>query len=106
GGEPVNGSVSPRGSPVSTSPTSAGWDAVTTLTTPGGMSVSSATIFPIHVAEYGVSGAGFNTLVHPAASAGASFDALSMNGKFHGVMRPATPIGSLVTSRFDVMPKN
>ena len=29
-----------------------------------------------------------------------------MNGKFHGVIAPTTPIGSRTTSRFDVMPKN
>src|SRR4029077_15259017 len=97
--EPVNEIMSTRGAPVSTSPTLAGCPDVTTLNTPGGMSVSSATSLPIHVAEYGVSGAGFRIAVHPAASAGASFERLSMNGKFHGVIAPTTPIGSRTTSR-------
>ncbi len=70
------------------------------------MSVSSATILPIHVAEYGVSGAGFRITVQPAASAGVIFERLSMNGKFHGVIAPTTPIGSRTTSRFEFMPKN
>jgi hypothetical protein len=91
---------------VSASPTAAGSADVTTLSTPAGMSVSSATSLPIHVAAYGVSGAGFSTAVQPAASAGVSFDRFSMNGKFHGVIRPVTPIGSRMTSRFDCIPKN
>ena len=49
--EPVNEIMSTRGSPVSTSPTAAGSTDVTTLNTPGGMSVSSATSLPIHVAR-------------------------------------------------------
>src|SRR4051812_445211 len=84
--EPVNEIMSTRGSPVTISPASAGSDPVTTFTTPGGMSVSSATILPMNVAEYGVSGAGFSTTVHPAANAGPSLDRLRMNGKFHGVI--------------------
>src|SRR4029079_17979815 len=91
--EPVNEIMSTRGSPVSTSPNFAGCAEVTTLNTPAGMSVSSATSLPIHVAEYGVSGAGLRITVHPAAKAGVSFDRLSMNGKFHGVIAPTTPIG-------------
>ena len=79
---------------------------MTTLNTPGGMSVCSATILPMKVALYGVSGAGFSTTVQPAASAGVIFDRLSMNGKFHGVIAPTTPIGSFTISRFDRMPKN
>src|SRR3954447_2789087 len=80
--EPVNEIMSTRGSPVSASPTSAGSDAVTTFSTPGGMSVSSAAMRAMNVAEYGVSGAGLSTTVQPDASAGPSFDRLSMNGKF------------------------
>ncbi|SIH08718.1 Uncharacterised protein [Mycobacteroides abscessus subsp. abscessus] len=33
----------------------------------------------------------------PVAIAGASFHDSSMNGVFHGVMRPATPIGLRLT---------
>ena len=70
------------------------------------MSVCSATSLPIHVAENGVSGAGFSTTVQPAASAGVIFDRFSMNGKFHGVIAPHTPIGSFTTSRLLRIPKN
>ena len=69
--EPVNVIMSTRGSVVSTSP-AAGSEAVTMLTTPGGMSVRSAMRRPMWVALHGVSGGGFSTIVHPAASAGPS----------------------------------
>ena len=42
-----------------------------TLKTPRGMSVCSVTSRPSASALHGVCGAGFNTTVHPAASAGA-----------------------------------
>ena len=45
----------------------------------------------------GVSSAGFRTRVHPAARHGAIFHVASMSGAFHGVMRPATPFGRLIT---------
>ena len=35
------------------------------------------------------------TTVQPAASAGASFQASSRSGEFHGVMMAVTPTGSL-----------
>ena len=38
--------------------------------------------------------AGFHTTVLPATRAGIIFQAGMAMGKFHGVMRPATPIGS------------
>ena len=38
---------------------------------------------------------GLNTLVSPAASTGASFQAAIKNGKFQGTIWPTTPIGSL-----------
>ena len=96
--EPVNEIMSTRGSPVSTSPTAAGSPDVTTLNTPGGMSVSSATILPIarrRVTACRARASG--PPCYPAASAGASFERLSMNGKFHGVIAPTTPIGSRTT---------
>ena len=34
------------------------------------------------------------TTVHPAASAGASFQLVSVSGEFHGVMIATTPLGS------------
>ena len=38
--------------------------------------------------------AGLRIAVFPAARAGATFQAAISNGKFHGTMRPTTPIGS------------
>ena len=64
----------------------------------GGRSARRSSL-PRFVALHGVSGAGFSTTVLPAASAGPSFDRLSMSGKFHGVIAPTTPIGSRRTSR-------
>ena len=43
---------------------------------------------------------GFNTTVFPNAIAGAIFHAATAIGKFHGVITPTTPRGSLVTSIF------
>ena len=64
--EPVNEIRSTRGRAVSSSPTR--WsDEVTTLTTPAGMSVFSATSRPSRVAFHGVSGAGLRTVVLPVA---------------------------------------
>ena len=40
-----------------------------------------------------MSSAGLNTDVHPATIAGAIFHSGMAIGKFHGVMRPATPTG-------------
>jgi len=69
--EPVKVTMSTRGSEASSSPSRCSEDA-TMLTTPGGISVFSATRRPIAVALHGVSGAGFSTMVQPAASAGPS----------------------------------
>ena len=91
--DPVKVIMSTRGSVVSTSPTR--WsDEATTLTTPAGMSVSSAMIRPRTVADHGVSGAGLSTTVLPAARAGPSLARFRLSGKFHGVMAPTTPTGS------------
>ena len=51
---------------------------------------------PRRSAVSGVSSAGFNTTVQPAASAGAHFQVASRNGKFQAMMAPTTPIGSRV----------
>ena len=40
-----------------------------------------------------MSSAGLNTDVHPETSAGAIFHSGMAMGKFHGVIRPTTPIG-------------
>src|SRR3954469_10237238 len=49
-------------------------------------------------AENGVAVAGFNTIVHPAASAGPALRVISAAGKFHGVIAAQTPIGSFKTT--------
>ena len=45
--------------------------------------------------EAEVNSDGLMTTVQPAANAGASFQASSISGEFHGVMMAATPSGSL-----------
>mmetsp|Transcript_15520 Transcript_15520/g.25861 ORF Transcript_15520/g.25861 Transcript_15520/m.25861 type:complete len:257 (-) Transcript_15520:145-915(-) len=65
---------------------------VTTLTTPAGM--TSFSKFIKYIMEVGVCSAGLSTMVFPAASAGASFQAAIRRGKFQGMMRPTTPRGS------------
>ena len=89
--EPVNVTMSTIGLLVSSSPTSP-WPVIT-LNTPGGMPASSAT-WAMKNASSGVHGCGFSTTVQPAASAGADFTTLSMNGKLNGVIAATTPIGS------------
>ena len=67
--EPVKLTWSTRSSSTSRAP-KAGSDDGRMLTTPAGMSVSSAMSRPSTVAHHGVSGAGFKMTVLPAASAG------------------------------------
>jgi hypothetical protein len=55
------------------------------LTTPSGNPASRISS-PRSSAESGVCSAGFNTTVHPEASAGASFHAAISSGKFHGII--------------------
>ena len=91
--EPVNEIMSTFGESVSSSPTR--WsDDVTTLTTPGGMSVRSAIRRPRNVAFHGVSGAGLTISVLPVASACPTLCSVTSTGKFHGTMAPTTPTGS------------
>ena len=78
--EPVKVTMSTSGWVVSTSPTEFS-DELKMLTTPGGMSVSLAISWPNASADHGVSGAPFNTMVLPAASAGPSLARLSWTGK-------------------------
>ena len=101
--EPVNDTMSTRGSVARTDAT---WfeRGVTTLNTPGGMSVSSATSRPSSQASHGVSGAGLRTTVQPAASAGPTLARLIWVGTFHGVMAATTPTGSRWTVRLLAMP--
>jgi hypothetical protein len=50
------------------------------------------------IASNGAISLGFNTMVQPAARAGATLTAIWFIGQFHGVIMPQTPIGSLTTS--------
>src|SRR5271170_500393 len=96
--EPVNETFFTRGSVVRTSPTSAVFfKDVTKLTTPFGMPAlleSSARAFAVN----GVSPGDLATTVHPAASAGPILRVIIAAGKFHGVIRPHTPIGCLIVT--------
>ena len=74
------------------------------LSTPGGMSVCSATSSPRIAAHQGVSGAGLRTTVLPAASAGPILARLIWCGKFHGVIAPTTPTASRTMVRWVVIP--
>ncbi len=91
--EPVNEMQSTLGDSVSSSPTR--WsEAVTTLTTPAGMSVFSAMSRPSSVAFHGVSGAGLRITVLPVARAWPNLCEVTSKGKFHGTIAPTTPRGS------------
>src|SRR5687768_7341523 len=48
-------------------------------------------------ADSGEISLGFNTIVQPAASAGATLQITWLTGKFHGVISAQTPIGSFAT---------
>lgn len=50
--------------------------------------------FPHKRAVKGVCSAVFRTIVLPHANAGPTFQANIIKGKFHGMIWPATPIGS------------
>lgn len=69
---------STRAAPVSPKP-------VTIFTTPGG-NPASLINSPNFNADKGVYSAGFKTIVHPAAKAGANFHVAINNGKFHGTI--------------------
>ena len=80
-------------------PTSAASLVGTTLNTPAGTPASIASCAAAS-AESGVSSAGFATMAHPAASAGATLRISMALGKFHGVIAAHTPTGSRVTKAF------
>ena len=67
---------------------------VTTLTTPGGISVCSSMIRASARPAIGVSGDGLSTTVFPAANALLTFIMLRLCGKCHGVRIDTTPSGS------------
>src|SRR3984957_16770556 len=64
---------------------------LTRFTTPGG-NPASASVCTRRYDDSGVSSAGFRTTVFPLTSAGIIFHDGIAIGKFHGVIRPATPI--------------
>ena len=71
---------------------------LTRLKTPAGApaaSTISAKIRPL----IGAISLGFRTTVQPAASAGATLQTIWFSGQFHGVIRAATPTGSLTIMR-------
>ena len=90
--EPVNATLSTSGWRTRRSPAVSPMP-VTMLTTPAGIP-ASATRSASLSAVSGVCSAGFNTSVQPAARAGAIFCTAIINGKFHGTICAATPIGS------------
>ncbi len=94
--DPVNEIFLTVGLEVSSPPTSVA-DPVMTFRTPGGNPARSARTASAS-AENGVCDAGFATTVQPAASAGPTFRVIIAIGKFHGVMQPTTPMGSLITT--------
>ncbi len=78
---------------------------VTMFRTPGGSPASVANSANIST-DNGVSSDGFNTTVHPAANAGATFHAAIDKGKFHGIIAATTPTGSLlVKAKFCCPPR-
>ena len=95
--EPVNESLR-MVPPVRTgSTTSAAREVGTTFKTPAGRPTSSRTCASASVVS-GVWGAGFSTIVQPAAMAGATLRAPMASGKFHGVMSRQGPTGCLSTN--------
>ena len=93
--EPVNATLSTRGSVTRASPAAAP-EPGTTFTTPGGMSVSARISASAH-AVAGVYVAGFSTAALPVARAGAIFQIAIMYGTFHGMIPAHTPNGSRST---------
>ena len=80
-------------------PIAPAWDLeeVTTLKVPAGKPAFSTNAAKAK-AEKGVSSAGLATHTHPAARAAAALRTSMAKGKFHGVMKPTTPIGSFKTT--------
>ena len=66
------------------------------LNTPFGTPASCRISAKIN-AEVGVNSDGFRIMVQPAASAGATLQAIWLSGQFHGVIMPMTPTGSRTT---------
>src|SRR5271165_7069539 len=64
------------------------------LKTPAG-TPASCRICAKRYADTGAISLGFSTIVHPAASAGATLQTTWFMGQFQGVISPHTPMGSL-----------
>jgi hypothetical protein len=96
--DPVNPSFRTSGLEVISAPMAGASAAspVTIESTPTGSPASSART-PTASADSGVCSAGFSTIVHPAASAGAAFRVTIADGEFHGVIPAETPTGSCST---------
>ncbi len=93
--EPVNEIIAISGCPLSDVPTP-GPSPLMRLNTPAGTPASSRISAKI-IASNGAISLGFNTIVQPAASAGATFTEIWFIGQFQGVIRPQTPIASRAT---------
>ena len=60
-------------------------------------SLASSIISAKMIALNGASSLGLSIIVHPAANAGATLQAIWLSGQFHGVIKPQTPTGSFCT---------
>src|ERR1700712_1652950 len=94
--EPVNEIMSISGCSLMAAPTS-GPRPLTRLNTPLGTPASWRISAKIS-ADDGVNSDGFKIMVQPAASAGATLQAIWFSGQFHGVIMPMTPTGSRTTT--------
>ena len=90
--EPVNETMSMSGCEARAVPT-VGPSPFTRLNTPGGTPAASR-ISANRIALNGAISEGFKIIVQPAASAGATLQAIWFMGQFHGVINPQTPTGS------------
>src|SRR4029453_14216278 len=88
-------SLRTRPSSQRTLPTAGASMVVTIFSTPGGKPASCPSL-AIASAQSGVPAAGLTTIVHPAASAGATFRVIMAIGKFQGAIAATTPMGCLM----------
>ena len=89
---PVKAMAFTSGWLTSASPADFGPKPCTRLNTPAGTPTSCITSAS-SAAEEGVSSEGLATTAFPHASAGATFQVMSRNGRFHGAMTATTPTG-------------
>ena len=98
--EPVNDTMSTPGCSAIAWPT-VGPSPFTRLNTPAG-TPAACRISANRLALSGAISVGFSNIVQPAASAGATLQAIWLIGQFHGVISPHTPTGS---RRIRVVPR-